>query len=168
MSQTLPNPSERQRLETLNSIARDEIGYRRSREQHIFAWSSAILVGLITSLLVVDIKSDSLLGTWWGKIMATGLILFASCVSAAWQMKQKILLAEVQRVSSGAMSRMGLLNLKRVDGQPITHKKWETWGKKPHSWERHLSLRNPGKILTTCLLGLAAVITLWATLLNSC
>lgn len=153
--------SELERLKALNSIAREEISYRRNREQHIFAWSSAILVSVVTAILVAEFKAGSLLSTVGGKAIATALIILLSFGSARWQMKQKRLLAEVQRVSSSVMNRMGLLDFKQVGNHdPITADKWKKWGDRKHTWEHHI--KHPGKILTTCLLGIAAVVTLWA------
>ena len=157
---TLPDP-DHEKLEALNSIAREEINYRRSREQHIFAWSSAILVGVITAMLVADIKAGTLLATCLGKAVATVLTLTISFGSAQWQMKQKRLLAEIQKVSSRVMTRMGLLDLKqRASQDTITDGKWKKWGARSHTWGYHIC--HPGKIVTTCLLGVAAILTIWS------
>lgn len=152
--------SETDKLKLIYSAARDEIGYRRQRDQQIFGWSSAILVAITSTLLLSEVKAGSPISSIQGKAVATAMLMLVTLGSAIWQMKQKRLLAEVQRVVSRAMDQMGVLDLKLYsDGSPISPTKWKEWGDRSHSWLYHFF--NPGKIQTTCLLGLAAVVTVW-------
>ena len=94
------------KLTEMHKIVREELTYRRSRQQQIFTWSSAILVAIIAAMLVSN--PDSLVMTCQGKSLAIVLAMGISLASAYWQMKQRLLLSSLQKVISRIMTELGL------------------------------------------------------------
>jgi uncharacterized membrane protein len=128
-----------------------QLEYRRARENEIFNWSSAILVGFIgAALLLTSDKRGLLLQTWFGAGLAAGAMLIVTTFSVMWQLKQRYFLAETQKVIVSLEQSLGLF-----DAPYALPAHWKEWGEKNVTFRDRV--RKPSKIAATVLLGVLAV-----------
>lgn len=128
-----------------------QLEYRRARENEIFNWSSAILVGFIgAALLLTSDKRGLLLQTGVGAGLAAAAMAIVTVFSIKWQLKQRCFLAETQKVIASIESALGLFE------EPYrlpSH--WKGWGEKNVTFRERVL--KPSKIMATMLLGALAV-----------
>jgi len=148
--------SKENKLIEMHKIVREELSYRRSRQQQIFTWSSAILVAIIAAMLISN--SNSLVITIQGKLIAIILVTMISLVSSNWQMKQRKLLTDLQIVVTRIMKELGYFSLSQTsDNKSVLPSSWENWGQNYSSLKSQLKINHPTKILVTIMLGIAAI-----------
>lgn len=149
--------SKEKKLTEMYSIVREELTYRRSRQQQILTWSSAILVTINAAMLVSS--SNALVLSTQGKLLAIVLVSIISLFSAFWQMKQRKLLSNLQTVVSKIMKELGYFGINQSSkSESVLPKSWESWGQNFNTWESQIT--HPTKILVTLLLGIAATFSI--------
>ncbi len=153
------NNKRNEKLELIHSFTREELQFRRSREQQIFTWSSTILVAVTGAMLLSKVQPIIPITTLLGKTIGVFMVLTVSFGSASWQMKQRKLLAEVERVICSAMIEMGLFDIElESGGGNVLPERWKNWGNHCMTWKEQLT--QPSKILGTILLGIVAALSI--------
>ena len=126
----------------------------------MFAWSSGLLVALVTAFLLSAKGGDPFLhygspGRWVASITVCMLAGF----SALWQNHQREYRRGHQRVLSRISSRLGAFEPDIDGGSPLYPCEWRSWG---HEEEmKGAPWRRPSKFYATILLGAVALLGIW-------
>ncbi|MCK5214473.1 MAG: hypothetical protein KAR05_03890 [Candidatus Omnitrophica bacterium] len=147
-----------EQLGLIHTTIREELQFRRSREQQIFTWSSTILIAITGAMLLSKAQPIIPITTLFGKSIGILMVLLVSFGSASWQMKQRKLLAEAEVVICKTMIEMGLFDIASASGKEnVLPEKWKRWGKHCKTWKEQLT--QPSKILCTIFLGIVAALS---------
>ena len=152
-----------ERIETLKYAYQDqrnELDFRRRRENEVFTWSATILVIVLGGLLSAPGQKALLTTSSFtvARVLATIVILGLAVFSVSWQQKICRLRAQNTRVLVQIAEEMGCF-VAGPNGESLYPDDWRRWG------SRYLSLRNQllsaSRICATTLLALTALVALW-------
>ncbi len=154
-----------QALPLLHGDQRNELQYRRSREFQVFAWSSSLLVAIAGAFLLArptELFEPFVRSGSSGRLVATLLVLILCWFSARWQAIQRDYRRGHQRVLAQIAEELGAFS-GHGGAEPLYPGKWRDWGSKPEALGHPLA--RPSKSMATVVLGIVAVIAIWAPLL---
>jgi len=153
-----------ERLETLKYAYQDqrnELDFRRRRENEVFTWSATILVIILGGLLSAPGQKALLTTSSFtvARVLATIVILGLALFSVSWQQKICRLRARNTRVMVQIAEEMGCFVAGPKGERSLYPDEWRRWG------SRYVSLRNQllsaSRICATTLLALTALVALW-------
>jgi hypothetical protein len=140
-----------ERLLHMYDDQRSQLAFRRSRENEIFTWTASVLLAFLAgALLVKSSDRPALLQTPEGILLASLALSAITLFSVVWQLKQRQLMAEHQRMLVAIQDALGCFL-----GPANFPAEWKKWGMKNVTLRERLF--HPSKIAATVLIGIMAI-----------
>ena len=148
----------RENLELIYDSHVSSISYRRSREQQIFTWSSAVFLAVISALIFREPKDGSFVESCFGQITISILAVLLVISSWFWQSKQRRYLYSSQKEKVRVQKEMGFFDsISKIDGKLMVPEDWQKNGENSAGfWKRIFDVKNFGKLHITLILGILA------------
>ena len=141
---------------------RQEITYRRDREQLIFQTTASLWIGLVGSIVVNDQSANPILRntTTCAKIVMSVVILFVAALVTAWIKKQRDARLRSQNALTNIQEQSGCF-AQNQSGKSVLPSDFRTdWGKSSSNLFTRLK-RGSFKYLGSWLLPLIVIFAIW-------
>jgi hypothetical protein len=130
---------------------RNQLAFRRSRENEVFSWTASVLLAFLAgALLVKSSDRPALLQTSEGVLLASFALGVVTLFSVVWQLKQRQFMAEHQKMLVIIQDALGCFS-----GPANFPAEWKRWGMKNVTLRERLF--HPSKVAATVLLGTMAI-----------
>jgi hypothetical protein len=138
-------------LKEIYQDQRAEVAFRRDREQQIFTWSTNIQLALLGGLFLLSSRDGLVLSLHRRDVMcmAMGVVVILTYYSARWQLHQRKLLRDNQKILAN------IADLRGWFGRGGLRKEWREWGARPQSSV------GSHKAVVTVLFGFLGIIAVW-------
>lgn len=135
---------------------RDQLAFRRAREDAVFTWTATLLLAFVGAALLVGADDrPALLRTPGGVALASLSLALLTAFSVTWQLKQRRLMAEHQKRLVAIQEDLGCFSDDRA-GEARFPEEWRGWGRTNVTLRERL-LR-PSKIAATVLIGALGIV----------